>query len=90
MHATVPGLKLSALQSICQVIDQAMDLQSALDGVLKILSEQLSMQRATVTLFDPETGQLSINASYGLSIEEKQRGVYKLDEGVTGRIFQTG
>ena len=29
-------------------------------------------------------------SSYGLSSEEKQRGVYRLDEGVTGRIFQTG
>ncbi|WP_320172093.1 nif-specific transcriptional activator NifA [Maridesulfovibrio sp.] len=90
MYPSLHGLKLSALLAICQAIDQALDLESALDGVLSILSENLSMQRATVTLYDPETGQLSINASYGLSLEEKQRGVYRLDEGVTGRIFQTG
>ena len=90
MLPTVNGLKFSALLAICQAIDQALNLETALDGVLRILSEQLSMQRATVTLFDPQTGQLSINASYGLSPEEKQRGVYRLDEGVTGRIFQTG
>ncbi len=47
------------------------------------------MNRATITLLDSETGQLSINASYGLSLEEKRRGVYNLDEGVTGRIFRT-
>jgi Nif-specific regulatory protein len=90
MANTVHGLKLSALLAICQVIDQALHLESALDGVLRILSEQLSMQRATVTLYDPETGHLSINGSYGLTTEEKQRGVYRLNEGVTGRIFQTG
>ncbi|BCS88005.1 sigma 54-interacting transcriptional regulator [Pseudodesulfovibrio sediminis] len=90
MSSNVHGLKLSALLAICQAIDKAINLESALDRVLKILSEQLSMQRATVTLYDPETGQLSINASYGLTAEEKQRGVYRLDEGVTGRIFQTG
>jgi Nif-specific regulatory protein len=90
MAPTVHGLKLSALLAICQVIDQALHLESALDGVLRILSELLSMQRATVTLYDPETGHLSISASYGLTREEKQRGVYRLDEGVTGRIFQTG
>jgi len=90
MSSTVHGLKLSALLTICQAIDQALDLESALDGVLCILSEQLSMQRATVTLYDSKTGHLSINASYGLTTEEKQRGVYRLDEGVTGRIFQTG
>ncbi len=89
MYPHLHGLKLSALLAICQAIDQALDLESALDGVLCILSEKLSMQRATVTLHDPETGQLSINASYGLTHEEKQRGVYRLDEGVTGRIFRT-
>lgn len=90
MDTTVHGLKHSALLAICQAIDQAIDLESALEVVLRIISEQLSMQRATVTLYDPETGQLSINASYGLSAEEKRRGVYRLNEGVTGRIFQTG
>ncbi|NDV23378.1 nif-specific transcriptional activator NifA [Desulfovibrio sp. JC022] len=90
MYPSLHGLKLSALLAICQAIEQALDLESALDGVLSILSENLSMKRATVTLYDPETKQLSINASYGLSLEEKQRGVYRLDEGVTGRIFQTG
>lgn len=90
MRQSTHRLQNSALLAICQIIDQAIDLESALNGVLRILSEQLSMQRATVTLYDPETGHLSINASYGLTTEEKQRGVYRLDEGVTGRIFQTG
>ena len=90
MIQSVHGLKLSALLAICRAIDQALDLETSLDGVLRILSDRLSMQRATVTLYDPETGQLSISASYGLTLEEKQRGVYRLDEGVTGRIFQTG
>lgn len=90
MNTSVPGLKLSALLTICQTIDQALDLESALEGVLRILSEELSMQRATVTLYDPLTSHLSISASYGLTTEEKRRGVYRLNEGVTGRIFQTG
>ncbi len=90
MYSSLHGLKLSALVAICQAIEKALNLESALDGVLSILSNKLSMQRATVTLYDPETKQLSINASYGLTLEEKQRGVYRLDEGVTGRIFQTG
>lgn len=90
MIKTVHGLKLSTLLIICQAIDTALNLESALNHVLRIMSEELSMQRATVTLYDPETGQLSINASYGLTADERQRGIYRLDEGVTGRIFQTG
>ncbi|MDD3311620.1 sigma 54-interacting transcriptional regulator [Pseudodesulfovibrio sp.] len=90
MPRSVNGMKHGALLAICQVIDQSIELESALEHVLRIMSDELSMQRATVTLYDPETGQLSINASYGLTPEEKRRGVYRLDEGVTGRIFQTG
>ncbi|HAS88404.1 MAG TPA: sigma-54-dependent Fis family transcriptional regulator [Desulfovibrio sp.] len=90
MYPSLHGLKLSALKAVCQAIEQALDLESALAGVLSILSENLSMNRATVTLYDPKTKQLSITVSHGLSPEEKQHGIYRLDEGVTGRIFQAG
>lgn len=90
MYPSLHGLKLSALKAVCQAIEQALDLESALDEVLSILSENLSMKRATVTLYDPVTKQLSITASYGLSLEEKQRGIYRLGEGLTGRIFLAG
>ncbi|THB66582.1 MAG: GAF domain-containing protein [Desulfovibrio sp.] len=82
-------LAFAALTAICQVIDKALDLESALKEILRILSEELSMQRATVTLFDQDSGRLSISASHGLSAEESERGVYRLGEGVTGRIFAT-
>jgi len=89
MEYIVHNQKFAALLGICEVIEQALDLERTLENILGILSDQLSMQRATITLYDPETGQLSINASHGLSLEEKKRGVYNLNEGITGRIFQT-
>ncbi|MEF2144208.1 MAG: nif-specific transcriptional activator NifA [Desulfovibrionaceae bacterium] len=89
MPKEISGLQLKVLSAICQVIDKALDLESALRTVLRILSEELSMKRATITLYDPGTGSLVISASHGLSPEERQRGVYRLGEGVTGCIFQT-
>ena len=89
MRSPIHILKFSALLAICETMEQALDLEAALDGVLCMLSEKLSMQRATVTLYDPEIQQLAINASYGLTLEEKRRGVYRLDEGVTGKIFRS-
>lgn len=89
MRSQIHILKFSALLAICETMEQALDLEAALDGVLCMLSEKLSMQRATVTLYDPEIQQLAINASYGLTLEEKKRGVYRLDEGVTGKIFRS-
>jgi Nif-specific regulatory protein len=89
MPREIAGLQLTVLSAICEIIDKALDLESALVNVLGILSETLSMKRATVTLYDRTTGNLAISASHGLSSEERRRGVYRLDEGVTGRIFQT-
>jgi Nif-specific regulatory protein len=89
MEANLNELELKVLHEISQVIGQALNLDQALQAVLAILSDSLAMQRGTVTLKDPETGQLRICASHGLSLEEKQPGIYPLDEGVTGLIFRT-
>ena len=89
MSQSISTLKLKVLSKISHVIHNALDLEQTLHDILRILSETLSMKRATVTLIDQQTGQLLITASYGLTQEEKKRGVYRLDEGVTGRIFQS-
>ncbi len=82
-------LELKVLYEICGIIDQILSLDQALESVLAILSNSLSMERATVTLKDPVSGLLKIRASHGLAPEEQKRGIYKPDEGVTGHIYQT-
>lgn len=89
MDDRVNQLELKVLYDISQIIGQALNLDQTLEIILGILSEYLSMNRGTVTLRDVETGNLLIHASQGLSAEEKKRGVYRLDEGVTGLIFTT-
>lgn len=90
MKTSVKNLQFYTLRTISGIIDKALDLENTLEEILKILSSQLSMKRATITLYDPETGNLTISASYGLTDEEKKRGVYRLGEGITGKIFETG
>ena len=90
MTLDTKDLKLSVLSRISEIIAKAPDLENALMEVLSILSDTLSMKRATVTLFDRKTDRLYISASHGLSPEEERRGVYRLDEGITGKIFLTG
>jgi Nif-specific regulatory protein len=90
MDRKTSGLELKVLFDISQIIGQALDLDRTLEVVLGILSESLSMKRATITLVDEEEDHLRIQVSHGLSQKEKSRGVYHLDEGVTGLIFRTG
>jgi Nif-specific regulatory protein len=83
-------LKIQALFEICQLISEAVHLETALARVFQVLHEILHMDRATLVLLDPHRQRLEIKASYGLTIEEEQRGIYGLSEGICGQIFQTG
>ncbi len=90
MNQHIAELELSVLYQITEIIGQALNLNQALDAILSILSRSLSMKRATIILMDEPSPELRIRASYGLSDQERLRGVYRPGEGVTGRIFQTG
>lgn len=89
MSTNTLSLEVKALCAISQIIDKALDLEQSLQNVLSILSRTMSMKRATITLYDQDSGNLTINTSYGLTPEEKERGVYQLDEGITGMIYQS-
>jgi len=89
MDARVNQLELRVLYDISRIIGHALNLDETLGTILEILSEYLSMKRATVTLKNGERGRLQIVASHGLTSEERKRGVYRLDEGVTGHIFSS-
>ncbi|XOF32155.1 MAG: nif-specific transcriptional activator NifA [Candidatus Electrothrix sp. YB6] len=87
---TTEALEIKALYRIVKLIDAAVHLDSALSAVLKVLHDTLRMERATLALLDDEQERLTIRASYGLSIEEEQRGIYNFDEGIYGQVFSTG
>lgn len=89
MEKNIGRLELKVLYEISRIIGKALHLDQALEAVLEILSDSLEMKRATVTLKDEETGDLVIRASHNLTPQEKKRGIYRRDEGVTGLIFRT-
>jgi Nif-specific regulatory protein len=61
-----------------------------LQRILATFRDFLGMNRGTITLLDPENRTASIVASAGLSSTEKARGIYRLGEGITGYVLQTG
>ncbi len=83
------GLELLALHRITQLIGTAVNLETTLASILRVLHDTLRMERATLLLMDELSQRLTIRASCGLSEAEEQRGVYKPDEGVCGQIFQS-
>ena len=83
------ALEVQALYNIVNLIGSAVHLDTALSSILKVLHDTLRMERATLALLDESGLHLSIRASYGLSVEEEQRGVYGLSEGIYGQVFST-
>lgn len=58
--------------------------------VLDIMELELGVSRGTFTLRNPDSDLFVIEASRGLTADERKRGQYKPGEGITGRVAQTG
>lgn len=86
----VRDVKVKVLVEISEALSSALDLEKTLLSILKILSESLEMQRGTITLVDPRTNELRIEVAYGLTREERERGRYKIGEGITGKVVESG
>ena len=82
--------ELSLLFEISQILDQSMDLNLVIHPVLKAVTDQLGMLRGTITLLDRQTGDIFIEAAYGLSQSQREKGRYKLGEGITGKVVESG
>ncbi len=82
--------ELRALYRVSQAVSATLDLAQVVEQILTILAEELGMQRGTLALVDPETGDLAIEVAHGLSEAEKRRGRYRVGEGVMGRVLEHG
>ena len=82
--------ELSLLFSISQILDQSLDIKQVIDPVLEAVAENFQMLRGTISLFDSTSKEIFIESAYGLSREEMEKGQYKLGEGITGRVVETG
>jgi Nif-specific regulatory protein len=82
--------ELSLLFEISRALDRSMDLREVVAPVLEAMAEHMGMLRGTLTLLNRETGEIFIETAYGLSASQRERGKYKLGEGVTGKVVQTG
>jgi Nif-specific regulatory protein len=78
------------LFEISQVLDRSLDLREVVGPVLEAMAKHLGMVRGTLTLVNRQTGEIVIDAAHGLSESQKERGRYRLGEGVTGKVIQSG
>ncbi|MBN1930453.1 MAG: nif-specific transcriptional activator NifA [Desulfobacterales bacterium] len=82
--------ELSLLWEVSQALGSSMNLREVVGPVLSALAERMGMTRGTLTLLNRMTGEIYIDAAHGLSENEKRRGRYKIGEGITGKVVETG
>jgi Nif-specific regulatory protein len=93
MKAANEGRKekeIACLIRISEALSSSPDLRTALEDIFRVLAEEMGMQRGSLTLLNPRTGELAIEIAHGLTEEQKRRGRYKLGEGITGRVVERG
>jgi len=57
---------------------------------LDILSNSMNMVRGTITILNPMRNEIRIEVAHGLTRNAMERVKYKLGEGITGRVIETG
>jgi Nif-specific regulatory protein len=82
--------ELTFLFEVSQTLDRVLDVRDAVGPVLQAMARHMGMVRGTIALLNPETREIFIEAAYGLSPRQQERGRYKLGEGVTGKVIATG
>jgi len=82
--------EISLLYEISKTLNENLDLKKSLYKVLDILSNSMDMVRGTVTILNPLRDEINIEVAHGLTQGAMEKGKYKLGEGITGRVIQSG
>ncbi|PON16297.1 sigma-54-dependent Fis family transcriptional regulator [Candidatus Entotheonella serta] len=88
---TLTGEKkqLTTLVGVSQALASTLHLEAALHRVLELLEHQQAMFPSIVTLLHGKAAELTIAAAHGLTERGKQTR-YRLGEGITGRVAESG
>lgn len=90
MRASRQVQQLECLYKVSQVLAAGARQQETLAGVLAILDTELGLNRGTITLLAPEGNEIRIEAVHDLPQEQSRRITYRIGEGVTGKVMETG
>jgi Nif-specific regulatory protein len=88
--STAETRKLSDLLEMSQTLGSSLNLKSGMSRVLEILVEHHGVVSATIAALDGAAGELAIEAAAGMDWQAARRARYRVGEGITGRVVQSG
>jgi Nif-specific regulatory protein len=82
--------QVELLSDVSKAFADSLDLEDTLKSIFNSLDKHLHLSRGTITLLDSETEMIKITVAHGLSEKSKTLGTYRVGEGITGMVVQTG
>lgn len=82
--------EISLLYKISEALNEHLDLKQSLYKVLETLSNTMGMTHGTITILNPLSNEISIEVAHGISSIAMESVRYKIGEGITGRVIETG
>jgi len=82
--------ELETLYGISQLLASGSRQKQVLAEVLDALDSGLGMKRGTVTLLAPGSDEITVEVAHDLSQQRSRNVRYRMGEGITGRVMQTG
>ena len=83
-------IDLVFIHEICELLIDSKNIRESVAQVIKILSEYFGFLKCVLTIVNKHNGRIFIEEAYGLTPDEMKRGVYKIGEGITGKVVKTG
>jgi Nif-specific regulatory protein len=85
-----PIEEVTLLYELTKALNEHLDLRKSLYKVLDILFNSMNMVQGTITILDPLRNEINIEVAHGLTQSTMNRVKYKLGEGITGKVIETG
>jgi len=82
--------EVELLSDISKALAESLNLEETLMSILKSFDTHLKLRRGTITLLDPDTETINVRLAHGLSKKSQSMASYKVGEGITGLVVQSG
>lgn len=81
---------LSLLTHVSEIVAKSFDVEEAVIQVMGKMADSFGILQAFLTVLNRNSSKIYIEVAYGLTPEQKERGEYKIGEGIIGEVVKTG
>ncbi|MBM4103745.1 MAG: GAF domain-containing protein [Planctomycetes bacterium] len=82
--------EVELLADVAKAFAESLNLEATLESILKSLDTHLKFERGIVTLLNPDSEMINIKVAHGITEESKKAVTFRVGEGITGLVVQTG